>query len=234
MFKKLSLSVAIVLFVCAGAFATILLPVPSNPLVGSIQQFQNFSILDTGGNAGLGSSILLNHGTSDASIYQGVSIYNEHNAPESQGPHISLFDFLSGGHNHDNCTVEASQVQDVDIDQIGSASGNCGVISVMAFLDAGGEQAQFIGNSVQTKVQAQTSGLEGDQVLLRSDGGGQGESKQFTDIDQYQFGQNAAGSIAESSLLDADQTAKVSGQPTSTANLMNHMKVTTSQGQVVY
>jgi hypothetical protein len=227
MITRVTLAVAIVLIVTTGAYADSL-------LAGSIWQQQTFSVGNTT-NPGMSSLLNLVHGDQNAEMMQFVDVENVHAAPMSSGWVWTVGTPMGDWRNcGDSCTTRANQYQVGDMDQIVTANGDCGVISVNAFLDAAGGQEQTIGASVSPKMQMQTLGVAADQVLMRSDGAGSGEAYNGAEIYQDQDGSNAAGSVFESSYIEADQMGEVDGQAGSTASLVGGLNATTSQAQVVY
>jgi len=255
MLKRVLLSGVVILFVSAGAFADIV--IVGEPLPGSIYQHQSFAV----GNAespGISSIVSLVHGNASASSRQFLDIKNTQNSPEkshygnvgsigfgdySGGP-VVVLDLDSYGGDcggcpdgdqcKDSCETKANQCQDADLDQIVNAKGNCGIITVSSFLDAGGNQGQFIGSSVSPKLQEQSLGVVADQLLFRSDGGGSGDATNRAEMTQKQGGSNAAGSMQERSYIDADQMAEMRGKPNSTVTIVNGMMANTSQVQTVF
>jgi len=114
------------------------------------------------------------------------------------------------------------------------AQGNCAVVSSSAFLDAFGEQEQFVGSSVSMKAQEQSLGVAAQQLLFRSDGAGSGSATHTADLGQNQMGHNSAGTVTETSGINLSQTSSVTGVPTSTAQVVNSAQVMTSQAQQVF
>lgn len=226
MITRVTLAVAVVLIVSSGAYADSL-------LAGSIWQQQNFSVGNTM-NPGMSSLLNLVHGDQEAGMQQYVDVTNIHgDAPFHVGG--SLLDMLSGGYpGHESCKVDGNQYQDADLDQVVGAEGKCGVIGVNAFLDAAGAQEQTIGAAISPKLQIQTLGVAADQVLLRSDGAGEGWAKNQANMYQQQDGENEAGSVFEASCIDADQFGSVDGKAGSTASLVGGLNATTAQAQIVY
>ena len=225
MITRVTLAVAIVLIVTTGAYADSL-------LAGSIWQQQSFSVGNTT-NPGMSSLLNLVHGDQDAWMGQFIDIDNEHSAP-AMGPIYVVGSPFTGWGNCSDCLTQGSQFQHGDLDQIVEAEGDCGVISVNAFLDAAGGQEQTIGASVSPKMQVQTLGVAADQVLMRSDGEGYGEAKNGAWLEQGQRGGNAGGSVSEYSFIEADQIGQVDGEAGSTASLVGGLNVATTQSQVVY
>jgi hypothetical protein len=228
MFTKVTVAVAIVLIVTSGASATSL-------LAGSIWQQQQFSV----GNAlnpGISSLLNLVHNDSTGSMMQNVDIINMQAAPVNSGfgliggmnPLSSLLCFGS------SCATEAYQGQVGDLTQSVMAGGQCGVISVNAFLDAAGGQEQTIGASTSPKLQLQTLGVAADQVLMRQDGAGGGTAVNSAALSQGQSGSNAAGTVFEASTINATQVGTVGGGANSTVSLVGGMNATTGQSQMVY
>ncbi len=219
MLSRLLLSVAVILFVCSGAFAQ-----PPSILAGSVFQYQNFAVGDLL-CPGISSSVNLVHGDGGGTSLQWLNINNEHSVPACYGP-ICL--------PCPSCDTAASQWQDAYLKQYSHAAGKCAIVSVNAFLDAGGIQEQTIGAATTPKTQAQSMGMAADQVLLRSDGAGGGSSVNYADLYQKQAGVNAAGSMLETSTIEGSQDASLGGAALSTVTLANSMTASTMQAQVVY
>jgi len=195
-------------------------------LPGSVYQVQTFSVGDTG-NTGMGIVLTLTHGDAHAVGVQCLEIDNVQSSPCNANPCFSCPFFNS-------CDVEAVQTQSADLDQDASACGSCGLINVNSFLDSAGEQEQFIGFSTDTKTQAQGLGVAAQQVLTRSDGAGGAYSTNDADLNQEQAGSNAAGSVYESSTIDAYQDNSTYGKANSITALATSLIATTSQAQQVY
>jgi hypothetical protein len=235
MLRRVSLAIATILFLSSGAFAMC-----NDILAGSIEQGQNFTIGDVM-NPGLSSSVNLVHGDAFGVSTQHVSVENINNAGKSChfGPcHSGPCGPGPGIRGHQCCTVgcapSACQLQEADVFQKVKAEGDCGVISVNGFVDAQGNQNQFIGSGTEMKNQYQGLGLAADQVLFRADGSGFGEALHTADLSQNQIGTNAAGVVSEASTIEACQKGFVKGAPNSTATLTNSLTVDTMQWQTVY
>lgn len=206
-------------------------------LSGSVSQSQSFSIGDFC-SSGIATILTLTHGQAGASVCQSLSIDNIQSSPcnatpcntKPGNPMPSLKNFCSP----QTCGVEALQTQSADLEQDSSAIGSCAIINVNSFLDAGGGQQQFIGFSTGTKQQAQSLGLAAQQVLTRSDGAGSGNSTNDAELSQVQSGANAAGSVFESSTIDALQTSSTGGAANSTTALATSLMANTVQNQQVY
>jgi len=228
MSKKIIFSVAVVLLLSTGTSAMIIV---INPPTGSVLQNQLFSIGDVGTNAGLSSIVSLSHGGSSASSSHEVAIYNKNVAGLPGGLPIGIG---LGIGCFDGCSTVGVQVQEVGIEQNVGAGGSCAIVSASAFLDAGGNQEQFIGSSTSTKMQGQTLGLAAQEVVFRSDGGGGGHATNDATLEQTQVGVNSAGKVIESSTIELLQESCVGGAPTSTATAASSAVVTTSQNQTVF
>jgi hypothetical protein len=226
MLRRVSLAIAAILFVSSGAFANC-----NDILAGSIDQYQEFTVGDIM-NPGISTSLNLVHGDVFGSSLQHVWIENTHVAGKPCGP------CRPGIRRHQcgitGCAPAADQTQIADLCQEAEVQGCCGVISVNEFLDAYGTQSQFIGSGVGMKNQYQTVGLTADQVLFRSDGAGSGDAMHHVWLNGNQNGVNSAGSVHESSTVDACQEASVSGDANSTATLVNSLTVDTLQWQTTY
>ena len=239
MTKKTAIFMTILLMASSVTVANTILP-------GSVYQQQTFSVGDIA-NPGMGIVLALTHGDACASATQDLYIDNIQSSPCNAnpccggpcfGPGISS-NFVSiqrsrPGSCGESCDVEATQTQDADLVQDASAHGNCGIINVNTFMDAGGYQDQFIGFSTDPKSQVQTLALAAQQVLARSDGAGGGEATNDAVLDQSQDGSNAAGSAYESSTIDALQTSKTNGAANSTTALATTLIANTTQTQTVY
>jgi len=228
MLRRVSLAIAAILFLSSGAFA-----VYGDILAGSIDQYQEFIVGDCT-NSGISTSLNLVHGDVFGSSLQHVWVENTHVAgtPCGPGPCGSRRDRHQCGST--GCAPAADQSQIADICQEAEAQGCCGVISVNEFLDASGTQSQFIGSGTGMKDQFQTVGLTADQILFRSDGAGQGEAMHHVWLNEEQNGTNSAGSVHETSTVDACQESSVRGAANSTATLVNSLTVDTLQWQTTY
>lgn len=235
MLKKGFLAITALLFVSSIAMATGGGYNPQ-PLAGSVAQTQSFSIGDIC-NTGMATVIALTHGDAGACVEQSLNVDNIQSSPcdatpcwdiggKKQGPCVP-----SCG---SQCDVEALQSQCADLNQSSSASGNCGIINVNSFLDACGNQDQFIGFSTSFKSQAQNLGIAAQQVLTRADGAGGGGTTNDAAVSQMQAGSNAGGSVFESSSIDALQTSNTGGAANSTTALATSMMASTSQAQNVF
>jgi hypothetical protein len=188
-----------------------------------VTQIQSFGIGDICNN-GMASVVALTHGDTGGTVSQSLGVTNIQSSPCFATP---CFNFGNP------CVVEAKQTQNADLDQKASADGKCAIVNVQTYLDAGGQQNQFIGSSTSPKVQAQTLGLAAQQVLTRADGAGGGVAKNDADLAQTQAGSNAGGSVFESSVIDAFQVSCAGGAANSTAALAATMVATTQQQQSV-
>jgi hypothetical protein len=208
------------------------------PLSGSVAQTQSFSIGDIC-NTGMATVIALTHGDASACVDQSLNVNNIQSSPCNATPCWDIGKpkgkpcgpCLPCG---PQCDVEAIQTQCADLDQTSGASGNCGIINVNSFLDAGGNQNQFIGFSTSLKSQTQNLGLAAQQVLTRTDGAGGGGTTNDAKVSQMQAGSNAAGSVFEASTIDAKQVSSTGGAANSTTALATSMMASTSQAQNVF
>jgi hypothetical protein len=238
MTKKIAIFMTILLMASSVTMANTILP-------GSVYQQQTFSVGDMA-NPGMGIVLALTHGDACASASQDLYIDNVQSSPCGANPcgkpscfgpglvSVDLSGRRPGGPCGQSCDVEAVQTQDADLVQDASAKGNCGIININTFMDAGGYQDQFIGFSTDPKSQVQTLGLAAQQVLARSDGPGGGDATNNAVLDQSQAGSNAAGSAYESSTIDALQTSKTNGGANSTTALATTLMANTTQTQNVY
>ncbi len=227
MLKKIAIFMTVLLMASPVTLADSILP-------GSVHQMQTFTVGDTG-NTGMGIVLTLTHGDAGAGATQNLYIDNEQSSPCNTNPCWEpCFNFNKSCGCDDDCDVEALQTQDADLEQDASAHGNCGIINVNTFMDAGGDQEQFIGFSTDTKSQIQCLGVAAQQVLARSDGAGGGDSTNDATLSQTQAGSNAAGSVYESSTIDALQTSGTGGAANSTTALATSLIATTTQAQMVY
>lgn len=224
MLKKVCFYIAIVLIISSSAMAT---DVGTSVLGGSVSQVQTFNIGDSYNN-GMASVVALTHGDTGGSVIQSLNVDNIQSSPCNATP---CFDFCFIGNA---CDVEALQTQCADLDQNASANGECGIINVNSYLDAGGSQSQFIGFSTSTKQQAQTIGVAAQQVVTRADGAGGGGATNDAYLSQTQGGSNAGGSVFESSIIDACQSTGTGGAANSTTALASTLLATTSQSQQVF
>ena len=233
MLRKGFLAMTALLFISSIAMATG--GYNPQPLSGSVAQTQSFSIGDIC-NTGMATVIALTHGDAGACVNQSLNLNNIQSSPCDATPCWDI-----GGKKcgpclpcGSQCDVEAIQTQCADLDQSSSASGNCGIINVNSFLDAGGNQEQFIGFSTSLKSQAQNLGLAAQQVLTRTDGAGGGGTTNDALVSQMQAGSNAGGSVFEASTIDALQTSNTGGAANSTTALATSMTASTSQAQNVF
>lgn len=223
MLKKMFVAVIALLLVASVSLAGTL-PI----LSGSVNQIQSFNIGDTCNN-GMAAVVALTHGDTSGSVMQSLNVSNIQSSPCSATP---CFDFCGIGFN--SCDVEALQTQIADLDQDASACGQCGIINVQTYLDAGGSQNQFIGFSTSAKQQAQSLGLAAQQVLTRADGAGGGGATNDALLSQTQAGSNAGGSVFESSTIDAIQVSGTGGAANSTTALASTLLANTAQSQQVF
>jgi hypothetical protein len=228
MIKKIAIFMTVLLMASPVTLADSILP-------GSVYQQQTFSVGEMS-NTGMGIVLALTHGDAGAGATQNLYIDNVQSSPCNAKPcgsfPSSLSCFMPAC--QESCDVEAKQTQDADLVQNASAHGNCGIINVNTFMDAGGYQDQFIGFSTDPKSQVQTLGLAAQQVLARSDGAGSGDSTNDAVLAQSQGGSNAAGSVYESSTIDAFQDSGTGGAANSTTALATTLIATTAQTQSVY
>jgi hypothetical protein len=224
MLKKIAFFMTVLLM--ASSMATSV-TVADPILPGSVHQVQTFSIGDTS-QTGMGIVLNLTHGDAHAAGVQSLDIDNVQSSPCGATPCWDCSFFSS------SCDVEAAQTQSAEMDQDASACGDCGIINVSSFLDAAGEQEQFIGFSTDMKSQVQGLGVAAQQVLNRSDGAGGANSTNDALLSQEQAGSNAAGSAYESSTIDAYQDNNTYGKANSTTALATSLIATTSQAQMVY
>jgi hypothetical protein len=226
MLKRVLLSVAVILFVSAVAFAQ----PPIGAASGSIYQYQNFIVGDLlhPSASGLSSIVTVSHGENALSI-QSLQINNEQSVPGSYDPiNLPLW------WNTPDPKTKANQEQYADIFQKTWAESDCGIITTSAFISAGGVQDQFIGYADDLKYQGQTLGLAADQLLV-STGNAEGTSiNDVDDMSQYQIGQNGAGSMYEYSYIDAFQMGDIDGKSNTTVSAVNSMIASTTQNQLVY
>jgi hypothetical protein len=234
MLRKGFLAVTAILFISSLAMATGGYP---QPLAGSVAQTQSFNIGDIC-NTGMATVIALTHGNASACVDQSLNVNNIQSSPCDATPCWDIGKkkkpCIPCQPCGPQCDVEAIQTQCADLDQTSSAFGNCGIINVNSFLDAGGNQEQFIGFSTGLKSQAQNLGLAAQQVLTRTDGAGGGGTTNDALVSQMQAGSNAGGSVFESSTIDALQTSNTGGAANSTTALATSMMASTSQAQNVF
>ncbi len=239
MLKKIAFFMT-VLLVTSSMASTVTMADPILP--GSVHQMQTFSVGDPG-STGMGIMLNLTHGDAHASAVQSLDIDNVQSSPCGATPCGGCPCFGHGfmpnlrsvqGSCNKSCDVEAAQTQTADLNQDASACGKCAIVTIDSFLDAVGEQDQFIGFSTDGKSQVQGLGVASQQVLTRSDGAGGANSQNDALVQQEQAGSNAAGSAYESSTIDAVQTNNVGGAANSTASLATSLIATTNQAQHVY
>jgi hypothetical protein len=229
MCRRVSLAIAVILFVSAGVFA-------HGSLIGSIDQYQEFAVGDIKAH-GMVASVNLLRGDPYGYSYQELSVENKQDATASMPRHPR---HCRHGWHHWHCGRPrpssrswAEQQQKAEITQEAEAMGS-GVIRVNAFLDSYGTQYQSIGAGIGLKDQSQTLGLAADQVLFRTDGRGTGEAIHDVWLYEEQSGGNAAGTVKETSEINAYQRGFVSGDPSSTTRLTNSMTVDTMQWQTTH
>jgi hypothetical protein len=223
MLKKIAFFITVLLVTSSMATSVTM---ADTILPGSVHQIQTFSVGELG-NTGMGIVLTLTHGDAHADAVQSLNIDNVQKSPCSATPCCDCRFFSS-------CDVEAAQTQTANLDQIAEACGKCGIIVVDSFLDAVGEQEQLIGFSTDAKSQAQGLGVAAQQIVTRTDGPGGADSTNIAVLDQEQAGSNAAGSVKESSMIDAYQTNNVGGGANSTVSLATSLIATTTQAQMVY
>ena len=223
MFKKISIFMIALLFVCSIAMATGNNHTPT--LSGSVSQLQSFTIGDTA-NSGMATVLALTHGDAYASVSQSLNIDNTQSTPSNTKPNWNF--------GQKSISTTGLQTQSADLSQNSSASGSFGIINVNSFLDAVGSQQQLIGFSTDLKQQAQSLGLAAQQVLTRADGSGCGDSANSAQLSQMQTGSNTAGSVLESSTIDALQTSYTGGAANSTTALATSLTAMTNQNQQVF
>lgn len=221
MLKKIAIFMTVLLMASPVTLADPILP-------GSVQQVQNFNVGDMI-NPGMGIVLTVTHGDAGASAVQSLDIDNLQSSPCFANPCWNWPPCFSN-----TCDVEAAQAQNVELDQNASAGGKCAIVTVDSFLDAVGEQEQFIGFSTDPKSQIQGLGVASQQVLTRSDGTGGAHSTNDALVTQNQAGSNAAGSVFECSTIDAHQANHTGGAANSTTALATSLVATTSQAQQVY
>jgi len=228
MLSRFTISVAVILFVCSGAFADY-----DNGIglaSGSIYQYQNFVVGDLLGfdSSGLNSILVVSHGE-DAFAINSLEIENEQSIPTSFKP-----PWCTPVFPNDDPKTAGYQWQEADIKQKTEAESGSGIITVSAFFSGFGEQEQAIGFSDDPKSQNQTLGLAADQVLLASGPAEGWATNDADDMSQAQVGLNTAGSMGEYSLIDAFQYSEVDGAPNTTVSALNSMIATTAQTQTVF
>jgi len=185
----------------------VVLLVSSGALAG-IMQYQDFSV-------GLQECIDLLHGHQEGGSFKSVVVTNDQCA---EAP----------------CPTLANQHQFGCLTQNVSASGDCGVVGVLATLNALGIQDQAIGDCVEPKIQCQALTLDGIQAITKSDGPGQANALNQAILTQNQSGTNQAGNMNEQSTIMALQQANLRGDACATGLVASTMYVTTSQSQATY
>lgn len=155
----------------------------------------------------------------------------EHGHQNGQGSHTICI-------NNDQsaqkiCGAFANQSQTALLNQIGSACGDCAVITVGQIFDAYGAQTQAIGDCVEPMLQGQSFGLIGSQLVAKSDGGGSGSASHMFVGNQSQAAGNPLGAMRESSSIGAFQNSSLSGTPGATGVVTSSMNVSTMQAQAI-
>ena len=127
----------------------------------------------------------------------------------------------------------ADQGQDAFLMQVGKACADCGIVAVAQELGTVGVQVQAIGSGIAPKQQAQGLGLVGVQAVAKSDGMGGGHAFQVGNVKSSQYGENAAGSVAQSSKINSFQDSTYNGAAGNVGLVQSSVTAETSQTQTV-
>jgi hypothetical protein len=172
---------------------------------GAIDQMQNTII-------GLGNTIQLLQGHQAADAIQNLAVANGQSAERA-------------------CGACGEQSLLANLAEIGHASGDCAILSVLQGFQATGSQGQLIGDCCGAKAGAQGLDMTAEQQILRSEGPGAGDALHQIVLRQDQFGTNPAGTIQESATVLGLQSSNLTGSACATGGVDSTMCVTTVQTQ---
>ena len=129
--------------------------------------------------------------------------------------------------------LKAKQDQDTFLMQVGKACADSGTVAIAQELGSVGVQVQAIGSGIAPKQQAQGNALVGAQVIGKSGGKGQGNAFQVGKVGSSQYGENAAGSVAQSSSIKSFQDSSYHGDAGYIGLVTSTVAAETSQEQIV-
>jgi hypothetical protein len=173
--------------------------------LGAIDQIQ-----DTGIN--LTNAVDLMHGHQNGSSQQNLCVDTEQYADKI-------------------CGTMASQRLLGNFVQVGCASGDCAVVGVLQTLTGIGSQAQFVGDCVDPKMEAQSLSLVAGQALVKSAGPGQGNAQHVIVLQEDQNANNPGGNMQERTAIVGLQDSNLSGSAAANGAVSSTMSVTTVQSQ---
>ncbi|MBN1509350.1 MAG: hypothetical protein JW955_21065 [Sedimentisphaerales bacterium] len=171
--------------------------------IGPINQLQNTTI-------GLGNTIQLLQGHQAADAIQNLAVSNDQAATRA-------------------CGAWAGQSFLANLAEIGHASGDCGIVSVLQELTGVSLQAQLIGDACDPKTESQTVTLGAGQTLAKSEGPGAGSALHQIVLRGEQGGDNRAGNISQASAILGLQSSSLTGAACATGAVNSAMNVCTVQ-----
>jgi hypothetical protein len=175
---------------------------------GAIDQMQTTNI-------GLANTIALMQGHQAADAIQNLAVCNSQESDRA-------------------CGAVGQQSLLANLAEIGHASGDCAILSVMQGFAALGTQAQLIGDCCGPKAGAQGLTMDAEQQLIKSEGPGAGDALHQIVLREDQFGANPAGTIQESATVLGLQSSDLTGSACATGAVDSTMCVTTVQTQQTY
>ena len=173
--------------------------------IAPINQMQNTNI-------GLNNHISLLQGHQAADAIQNLAVAND-----------QLADGACGGW--------AGQSFLANLAEIGHASGDCAIVTVLQGLSTVGIQAQLIGDACDPKNESQSLTLGAQQALTKSEGPGSGSGLHQIVLRGEQGGGNAAGNINQASAILGLQSSDITGSACATGAVNSLMNVCTVQTQ---
>jgi hypothetical protein len=173
--------------------------------IGPIDQLQNTTI-------GLGNTITLMQGTQAADAIQNLAVANDQCADRA-------------------CGAWAGQSFLANLAEIGHASGDCGIVTVLQALSSVGTQAQLVGDACGPKTEAQTLTLGAQQALAKAEGPGAGSGLHQIVLRGEQNADNRAGDIGQASAILGLQSSSLTGAACATGAVNSTMSVCTIQSQ---
>jgi hypothetical protein len=129
------------------------------------------------------------------------------------------------------CSAIAQESLFGAIGQVGTTTGECGLVGLAQDLQIAGTQGQEVGDGIQPKAQVQGLALLATQTLAKSDGQGAADALHTIVLNAGQTAQNPAGTLSESSTVMGMQQSYLNGAPGATAIVDTGMSVTTTQTQ---
>ena len=94
-----------------------------------------------------------------------------------------------------------------------------------------GSQAQFVGECVDPKMEAQSLSLVAGQALVKSGGAGQGNAQHVIVLQENQDANNPGGNMQERTAIVGLQDSNLSGSAGANGAVSSTMNVTTVQSQ---